>query len=211
MYVHGLRVSLTAGKPNNSFKPTPCRGVGHVLYATLAHVRRPATGRLNSGVRPLTKAPNQPTKLQKLIAVYERFSREVESINDPWAQKLSKQCGAVRSAAELTLGKEAGATRSQLAAGLEQGLRDTPDFIALVASESRSQVAKAFHLAIQSEYPEFITRDTQRLDRIRLRGRIRTESEYYLVRHQIDVLEGGNDKALLHECYQLADSYGTKV
>ena len=37
--------------PNNSFKPTPCRGIGHVLYATLAHVRRPATGRLNSGVR----------------------------------------------------------------------------------------------------------------------------------------------------------------
>ena len=36
--------------PNNSFKPTPCRGIGRVLYATLAHVRRPATGRLNSGV-----------------------------------------------------------------------------------------------------------------------------------------------------------------
>ncbi len=38
--------------PNNSFKPTLCRGVGHVLYATLAHVRRPDTGRLNSGVMP---------------------------------------------------------------------------------------------------------------------------------------------------------------
>ena len=37
--------------PNNSFKPTPCRGVGHVLCATLAHVRRPDTGRLNSSVR----------------------------------------------------------------------------------------------------------------------------------------------------------------
>jgi hypothetical protein len=37
--------------PNNSFKPTPCRGVGRVLYATLARTRRPATGRLNSGVR----------------------------------------------------------------------------------------------------------------------------------------------------------------
>ena len=36
--------------PNNSFKPTPCRGVGCVLYATLARIRRPATGRLNSGV-----------------------------------------------------------------------------------------------------------------------------------------------------------------
>ena len=37
--------------PNNSFKPSPCRGVGRVLYATLARTRRPATGRLNSGVR----------------------------------------------------------------------------------------------------------------------------------------------------------------
>ena len=36
---------------NNSFKPTPCRGVGHVLCATLARVRHPAKGRLNSGVR----------------------------------------------------------------------------------------------------------------------------------------------------------------
>jgi hypothetical protein len=36
--------------PNNSFKPTPCRGVGCVLCATLARIRRPATGRLNSGV-----------------------------------------------------------------------------------------------------------------------------------------------------------------
>ena len=55
-----LRISASASgpdlhrrppPPNNSFKPTPCRGVGRVLYATLAHVRRPATGRLNSGVR----------------------------------------------------------------------------------------------------------------------------------------------------------------
>jgi hypothetical protein len=37
-------------RPNNSFKPTSHRGVGHVLCATLARVRRSATGRLNSGV-----------------------------------------------------------------------------------------------------------------------------------------------------------------
>ncbi len=47
----GLGAHRHPPPPNNSFKPTPCRGVGHVLYATLAHVRRPATGRLNSGVR----------------------------------------------------------------------------------------------------------------------------------------------------------------
>ena len=47
----GLGAHQHPPPPNNSFKPTPCRGIGHVLYATLAHVRRPATGRLNSGVR----------------------------------------------------------------------------------------------------------------------------------------------------------------
>ena len=46
--------------PNNSFKPTPCRGVGRGLYATLAHVRRPATGRLNSGVRRQKNIRFQP-------------------------------------------------------------------------------------------------------------------------------------------------------
>ena len=46
--------------PNNSFKPTPCRGVGRVLYATLAHVRRPATGRLNSSVRRQKNIRFQP-------------------------------------------------------------------------------------------------------------------------------------------------------
>ena len=46
--------------PNNSFKPTPCRGVSRVLYATLAHVRRPATGRLNSGVRRQKNIRFQP-------------------------------------------------------------------------------------------------------------------------------------------------------
>ena len=40
--------------PNNSFKPTPHRGVNSVLCATLARCRRPAVGRLNSSVRRLS-------------------------------------------------------------------------------------------------------------------------------------------------------------
>jgi hypothetical protein len=47
----GLNLYGRPPPPNNSFKPPPCRGVGHVRCATLARVRRPATGRLNSGVR----------------------------------------------------------------------------------------------------------------------------------------------------------------
>ena len=47
----GVSVSPASFAPNNSFKPTPHRGVNSVLCATLARCRRPAVGRLNSGVR----------------------------------------------------------------------------------------------------------------------------------------------------------------
>ena len=47
----GLGVHQHPPPPNNSFKPTPHRGVNSVLCATLARCRRPAVGRLNSSVR----------------------------------------------------------------------------------------------------------------------------------------------------------------
>jgi hypothetical protein len=49
--VPGFRCSKNPPPPNNSFKPTPHRGVNSVLCATLARCRRPAVGRLNSSVR----------------------------------------------------------------------------------------------------------------------------------------------------------------
>jgi hypothetical protein len=47
----GLGAHRHPPPPNNSFKPTPHRGVNSVLCATLARCRRPAVGRLNSSVR----------------------------------------------------------------------------------------------------------------------------------------------------------------
>ena len=56
--------------PNNSFNPTPHRGAGRVLCATLARVRRPAKGRLNSGVRPQM---NQPGSAQRSLGLLQTF------------------------------------------------------------------------------------------------------------------------------------------
>ena len=49
------------------------------------------------------------------------------------------------------------------------------------------------------------------MNKIRARGKIRTESEYFLIRHKIDVLEGIGDTDLLTELYALVDSFGSKV
>ena len=159
----------------------------------------------------MTTQSGKRGKLEKLIAVYEHFGQEIEAIPDPWASKLAKQSNAVRASVERTLGKEPGATKSQFAAGLEQGLRDTPDFIALVSPDWRAHVAKALNGAVLTAYPEFLAKDAERLEKIRSRGKIRTESEYYLIRHKIDVLEGSGDTGLLTELYALVDSFGSKV
>ena len=159
----------------------------------------------------MTTESGKRSKLEKLIAVYERFGQEIESVPDPWASRLAQQSNAVRATVERTLGREFGATRSQFAAGLEQGLRDTSDFIALISPEWRVQVAKAFNHAVQTDYPEFIAKDAGRLEKILTRGKIRTESEYHLIRHRIDVLEGSSNADLLAELYKLADSFGSKV
>jgi hypothetical protein len=63
----GVSVSPSSFPPNKSFKPTPCRGGSHVLCATLARVRRPATGRLNSGVSARTQ--NQSRSLFDTITM----------------------------------------------------------------------------------------------------------------------------------------------
>ena len=159
----------------------------------------------------MTTESGKPGKLEKLIAVYEHFGQEIAAIPDPWASKLAKQSNAVRTTVDRTLGKEPGATKSQFAAGLEQGLRDTPDFIAMVSPEWRAHVAKALNNAVQTAYPEFLAKDAERLEKIRDRGKIKTDSEYYLIRHKIDVLEGSGDTKLLMDFYALVDSFGSKV
>ena len=190
-------------RPNNSFKPSPLRGLGHTGPQR--------AGRLNSGVRPLTTNSGKPGKLEKLIAVYEHFAGEIEPIPDPWALKLAKLSKAARSKVEMTLCKESGATKSQLASGLEQGIRDTPEFIAMISPEWRAQVAKALDRAIQTAYPEFLVKDAERLEKIRVRGKIRTISEYYFIRHKIDALEGTDNSDLLIELYEFADTFESKV
>ena len=65
-----------------------------------------------------------------------------------------------------------------------------PNLISEVDVQWRWAVSRALHEALAAEYPKFLALDAKRLERILARGKIRTETEFYLVRHQIDVLEG---------------------
>ena len=84
--------------------------------------------------------------------------------------------------------------------------------IAGVGREWRAQVVVALQDAISSEYPEFLAQDQQRLEKVLSRGRIRTEAEFYLVRHQLDLLEGvQGSEAALDKMYALIAAYESKA
>ncbi len=103
-------------------------------------------------------------------------------------------------------------TASAIASGLEQGLRETPLLIAEVASEWRKPISLALKQALIDQYPEFLEREEQRLQKVIDRGSIRTEAEFHLVRHHVDLLEGCQGKIhLLQQLYLFLEAYEARA
>jgi hypothetical protein len=152
------------------------------------------------------------TKAEKLLAVYARFAQGIANIPDPRAQDIYRvAAGAHEFVAEARL-RQPKPTNSQIAAGLEQGLREMPGSVREVGAKWRSEFARALHQSITIEYPEFLALDAQRLAKIMERGRIRTESEFYLVRHRIDIAEGEPELTEeLEKLYALVGAYEARV
>jgi len=125
-------------------------------------------------------------KLTKLVAVFDQFYRDIAQLDDPVAQRLVENWATIRN----RYLEPASLCRSALAAGMEQGLRDTPEFFLSMSSAARKRASLALSAATASHYPDSLRKDAERLVKIKDRGSIRGENEFYLVRHRVDVLEG---------------------
>lgn len=136
------------------------------------------------------------TRLEKLLAVYEKFGSAISKIPDNSAQQLYATCAGLAKKAAARVAELEAAVSGPMATGLEQGLRDVPDFIVAVAPEWRPQVAQGFLTAVSAEYPEFFEKDAKRLEKIQTRGKIDSESEFYLVRHHVERLEGRSESVV---------------
>jgi hypothetical protein len=147
------------------------------------------------------------SKLDRLIAAYECLGEKLTGIADPAVERTRKVCLGVRPFIADARLKNPSVRPSQIAAGLEQGLRETPMLLADANLRWRSQALSAFHSAVTSNCPEFFAKDAERFERIRARGKIRTEAEFCLVRHLIDEAEGAGQPALLKELYALVAAF----
>ena len=148
------------------------------------------------------------TKVKKLIAVYERFGAELETIPDPTAHVLYVLSIDTRKRIASFLLEDPVPTSAEIVSGLEQGLREIPILIGGVTAEWRPAVTRAFQSAISAEYPEFKDKDVQCFDKILARGEIKTMSEFFLVRTMVDILEGDPEAELqLTKLYALLEEY----
>lgn len=144
-------------------------------------------------------------KLSKLVALYDDLHIGLAKVEDERALRLCESWKKIRPMYAEPTGKH---PRSALATGMEQGLRETPMLLKSLPSGMRMQAAKALDTAIATHYPEFNEKEQARLEKIKARGKIRSEREFYLARHQVDVLEGNVQRAEeLPKWYALVDNF----
>ena len=151
------------------------------------------------------------TKYDKLIAVNRKLGENFARIDHPGMQYLAKLFGGAgegEDSFEEIKKRDPSVTRSQIAAGMEQGIRDLSMMLPAQDPEVRSAAMSAFRDAMDSEYPEFLERDKQRLAKVLARGHVRTENEWYLLQSRLDEIEGNPE----HEdetkrLWELIDNY----
>ncbi len=152
------------------------------------------------------------TKTERIFAAYERFGAAIASIPDTHAQTLYRTSAGARAFVSEVRARDPKITRSQAGAGLEQGLREAPLLIQAVAPEWRTAVARAFYEALAHDYPDFLAQEAERLQKVLARGKIRSEAEYYRIRHEIDIVEGEpSRKGELQDLYGLIDAFEARA
>jgi hypothetical protein len=145
------------------------------------------------------------TRLAKLIAVFDRF---YESITNASGDGAVEWVGYWDKLRPTYVNPPPGVTRSQLSGGLAQGLLEMPLLFGDMPASERRVFSMAYKSAIEAEYPEFLQAQQDRLEKIVAKGRISNESQFYLVRHAIDLLEGDPARTdELSKLYRLVEQF----
>ena len=155
-------------------------------------------------------SPSRPrTRFENLVEVYAQLGAEFRhlgnaklvDIADAWANSLSQMHSMLRESNPPI-------KRSALVAGLEQGLRETPLMLSTLPEAQRRSALKTFRRVVESNAPFFFEKDREALGKIVARGKIKNESEWYLIRHRVDEIEGDASQASeLAQLYGLMDAY----
>jgi hypothetical protein len=81
------------------------------------------------------------------------------------------------------------ASKSDIATGLEQGVNELPLFIENIEPNLREEAFTRYHFTLNSVIPNYQEKMSVRIKRTLARGKINSESEFYLLRNRFDAIE----------------------
>lgn len=150
--------------------------------------------------------PRSITRYDKLLATFEELIAAISDVQEPMIAALCSSWESTKNGYEQAF--RSGVTQSQIASGMEQGLRELPMLFHEVGGEHRSRLLHVLHTAITKNFPDFFKKNAALLASVVERNKIRNAREYYSVRHRIDELEG--DESNIGErkrLYKLVDQF----
>lgn len=154
------------------------------------------------------KSPST-SKFDKLFNVFEQFNTSLEDFPGQRVSDLRESWAYAKDEYARILCE--GVSKSEIAAGLEQGLRELPLLLEGIAPQERIQIAAMLSKAIHDRYPEFAAKEAKDLAQILAKNKIRGERQFYLVRHRIDELEGtGAAEIEIKTLYRLINEFETR-
>ena len=146
------------------------------------------------------------TRYDKLLATFEDLIAAISDVQEPMIAVFRSSWESTKNGYEQAL--RSGATKSQIASGMEQGLRELPMLFREVGGDHRSRLLNVLHSAVAKNFPEFFKKDATLLASVGERKKIRNAREYYLVRHRIDELEGdASNFGERERLYKLVDQF----
>ena len=101
-------------------------------------------------------------------------------------------------------------SKSKIAIGLEQGINELPSFFEELPPEQRAAAFDIYYDVLNDVIPGYKKKLIERISRIQSRGYIRGESEYYLIREQLELVEGAGTKVEFN-LEELLARYETKA
>jgi hypothetical protein len=82
------------------------------------------------------------------------------------------------------------APKSVIGTGLEQGVNELPMFFEEMEPSLRATAFQTYYSVLNAIVPDYQEKLSNRVQRIIKRGKIKSESEFYLLRNRLDQIEG---------------------
>ncbi|WP_448165090.1 hypothetical protein [Burkholderia cepacia] len=117
----------------------------------------------------------------RLMGALNKIERIFGSLDAGDARLLKKRMDAARGECERYVnGEEIEFKPSDLVAGFKQAIRETPFIFRAQPIEIRKSLMNEYIKAVESEIPGFFERESEKIQKIIKRGKIRNPDEFYL-------------------------------